>query len=364
MANIDFTHGGNIYQIKEKIIDFSANINPLGLTKAAKQAVLKNIDDILHYPDSWAEGLTKKIASYWKIKEENILLGNGSCELIYLIARFSKPQTALIPIPTFSEYERALRAVKSKVKFLKLKENFVLDLNKAEKADTAFICNPNNPTGNLLIKNRELNPVRGRMQTASTISNGVKSFPAKLTVIDETFMDFLPDEKKHTFIQQACKNKNIMVLRTFTKFFALPGLRVGYLTTHKDLVKKLKKTCAPWSINIFAQELAKVMINDKKYIENTHKLVKKEQSFLISEIGKIRGLSIYPSAANFFLIKIEKPKITSLLLRKKLIRKGILIRDCSNFRNLNDKFIRIAVRGHSQNQRLITAFKEVLYADS
>lgn len=348
MANMNFSHGGDIYRIKEKIIDFSANINPLGLSKAAKAEVLRNIDNILHYPEPRAGGLTKKIADYWKIKEENILLGNGSCELIYLIASFFKPKTAIIPVPAFSEYERALRAVRSRIKFLKLKENFALDANKAVKADIAFICNPNNPTGNLLIKNRE-----------------IKNFPAGTKIIDETFMDFLPDEKKHTFIYQACENKNIITLRTFTKFFALPGLRVGYLVAHKDLVKKLKQSCAPWSINIFAQKLAAVMLEDKKYIKNTRELVKEQRNFLTGELKEfpVKSLTVYPSSVNFLLIKIKNKKFTSSSLKEKLIQKGVLIRDCSNFRGLDGEFIRIAVRSRSQNRGLIASLREILYAD-
>jgi len=350
MGDIDFSHGGNVGQLKGKyaagIVDFSASINPLGLSEGSRRVILENIDNILHYPEPWAQSLAEKIACYWKIKKENILLGNGSCELIYLIADFFQPKKAVIPAPTFCEYERALVSLKTKVDFIKLKEKdgFKLDMPKI-KADMFFVCNPNNPTGNLLIKHREKS-----------------CFGAKITVIDETFMDFLPDEKKHTFIPKACRDKNTIVLRSFTKFFALPGLRAGYLTAHPDLIKKLKAKRPPWSVNIFAQRLAETMLGNNSYIRDTHKLIKAQKKYLEESLKKIRGIKVYPSSANFFLVKIEGKKITSSFLREKLIEKGVLIRDCFNFRNLNNKFIRIAVRSQAQNRRFITALKEVLHA--
>jgi len=350
MGNIDFSHGGDIHRLKGKhkgrVVDFSASINPLGLSKSSRKVILKNIDNVLHYPQPWAQSLAEKIASYWKIKKENILLGNGSCELIYLITEFFRPERAVIPAPTFSEYERALAFLKTKVDFIKLREaeGFKLKMPKA-RTDMLFVCNPNNPTGNLLIK-READ------------------FTAKITVIDEAFMDFLPDEKKHTFIHRACKDKNIIVLRSFTKFFALPGLRAGYLVAHPDLIKKLKTKLAPWSINIFAQKIAENILKDNFYISNTRKFIEAQKRHLKESLENIKGLKVFPSAANFFLARIEDKKVTSSFLKGELIKKGFLIRDCSNFRGLNNRYIRVAVRTQAQNKGLVCALKEVLGAYS
>ncbi|MDP2755415.1 MAG: threonine-phosphate decarboxylase CobD [Nitrospirota bacterium] len=348
MVDIDFFHGGNIYEIKRRykkdVIDFSANINPLGLTEDIKREFIRCYRLIPHYPDPEAKDLIRQIAEYWAIDEQNILIGNGSTELIYLIAHAFKPEKALIPVPTFSEYERAVRSVGSKIEFLKLREmdSFTLKIINSDKAYISFISNPNNPTGNLLIENKKF------------VLN------SKLNVIDEAFMDFLPDEQKHTFIWKAVKDKNFIVLRSFTKFFALPGLRIGYLIAHKDLIKRLKQVQPPWSVNSIAQHLAQILLNDRDYIEKTRRLINEERGFLFNELARIKGLKPYLSVANFFLVKIIDSRLDSSILIGRLIQKGILIRDCSNFRNLNNRFIRIAVRFRRENTKLIKALREEL----
>ncbi len=343
MDNLDFSHGGNIYEVnKIDIIDFSANINPLGLPTRIKKTIYNNFDKILHYPDPAARNITRKIAKYWEIDEENILLGNGSVELIYLITSTYKPKTTLVPVPTFSEYERAAKSAKSKIRFLRLKEKegFKLNLSHVGNTDIAFFCNPNNPTGNLILEN----------------SVAVKN----LAVVDEAFMDFLPNQKNHTLIWKATKSKKIIILRTLTKFFALPGLRMGYLIAHKNIINKLRQNLPPWNTNSLAQIAAEQILNDKNYINKTYKLIKKERKFLFEQLAEISGLRPYPSVTNFLLIKIEREDITSKSLKELLIKKGILIRDCGNFRNLNDKYIRVAIRSHKENLKLLNALKEVI----
>jgi threonine-phosphate decarboxylase len=350
MAYLNFSHGGNIWEIRQKyrkeIIDFSANINPLGIPQTVKNALYNNLDKILHYPDSEAKNITKKITKYWGIKEENVLLGNGSIELIYLIVNTFKPRTSLIAIPSFSEYERALKNVKSKIQFLKLKEkeNFSLNLCRFNRTDIFFIGNPNNPTGNLILKDRRK----------------ARQIKSQLIVVDEAFMDFLPNQKEHTLIWKAVKDKKFIVLRTLTKFFALPGLRIGYLIAHKNIINRLKQYQPPWSTNSLAQLAAEIILNDKKYIKKTYRLIEKEKKFLLRQLAKINGLKPYPSEANYLLIKTEKNNITSGVLRKSLIKKGILIRDCNNFRGLNNKYIRVAVRSHKENLKLIEALRKTI----
>ncbi|UCD55425.1 MAG: threonine-phosphate decarboxylase [Candidatus Omnitrophota bacterium] len=347
MANLNFLHGGNIHEARRRhgkeIIDFSANINPLGLPANVKASIYRNFDAALNYPDPDARDITREIAKYWNIKEENILVGNGSAELIYLIVSACRPKTVLMPAPSFSEYERAARGAGSKPGFLKLREKdgFKPDFPGAGNADILFICNPNNPTGNVIVDS----------------CRDLIKLPNKFAVIDEAFMDFLPCEKEHTLIWEARKNKKIIVLRSFTKFFALPGLRIGYLVAHKDFVKFLRRHQIPWSINAFAQLAAKRILSNKVYIKKTRLLIERERSFLFDEISGIKGLTPYPSVTNFILIKITKPGVTSKSLKESLITKGILIRDCSNFRALNDKYIRVAVRSRKENLKLLKALK-------
>lgn len=347
MPYVDFSHGGNIYEIRreygKEIIDFSANINPLVLPPAVKRAVHKNFDKILHYPDSHAAGLVQKIAEYWGISKKNLLLGNGSAELIYLITASLRPKRVLIPIPTFSEYERASRNVNSEIRFLRLQkgEDFKWNLPVPGNADIIFLCHPNNPTGDFILNDPK------------EIGQLGNSF----IVVDEAFMDFVPDQRDHTLIWKAAKSQNLIVLRTFTKLFAMPGLRIGYMVAHKDIINKLRQHQPPWSINSLAQVAAEAILNESGYVCRTHRLIEKERGFLFSELEKIEGLKPYPSKVNFLLIRIDKQGMTSSLLTKGLIRKGILIRDCSNFRNLDNKFIRIAVRSHKENLKLIEALR-------
>ncbi|MBL7151664.1 MAG: threonine-phosphate decarboxylase [Candidatus Omnitrophica bacterium] len=345
MAGLNFSHGGNIYNFKKEVIDFSANINPLGLPLGIKGSICKDLESILHYPDPQARGLTAGISRYWGIGRENILAGNGSIELIYLILHALRPKTAVIPVPSFSEYERAAGIANCKIRFLKLKEKegFKLNLASLGNADILFVPNPNNPTGNLLLQ-----------EPADS-----KKFSGRLLIADEAFMDFLPDEKKHTLIWRAVKHKNLIVLRTFTKFFALPGLRAGYLVAHQDIIRRLKQCQPPWSVNTLAQDAAEMILHEKGYIKKTRIFVEKQRGHLFREISAIRGLRPYPSEANFILIRIENETSASLLA-KRLIQKGILIRDCSNFRGLGNKFIRVAVRSRAENSKLIRAMKECI----
>lgn len=343
-------HGGNIYQMEKKygraLLDFSANINPMGLPAKIKNRLYGNFQSILHYPDVAAERITDKIAEYWQIKKQNVLVGNGSVDLIYLLLHAFQPKGVLIPSPAFSEYERAARCVGSKVNFLKLSEskNFQFQGLNSLDADALFLCNPNNPTGNLVFKNRRL----------------IENLSAKLVIIDEAFMDFLPDEEKYTLVWKAQANKKITVLRTFTKFFALPGLRIGYLVAHRDIVNKLKQKQIPWNVNSFAQLAAELILGDREYIEETRQTIEKERAFLFTEITGIKKLRPYPSVANFLLVKINHAKLTSSLLKMRLIQKRILVRDCVNFRGLGNKFIRIAVRSRNENLRLIEALREAV----
>jgi threonine-phosphate decarboxylase len=349
MDNLAFKHGGNIYEMEKKFkrgfLDFSANINPLGLPSGLKKLLYKNFQRVFNYPDINTENITCKIAQYWRIKKGNILVGNGSVELIYLIISAFSPKTALIPSPSFCEYERAARNINARIKFIKLQEeeNFKLNPSGLRASDIVFLCNPNNPTGNLILPD-------GRI---------IEKFSNKLTVIDEAFMDFLPDEKRHTLIRRTQTDKRIIVLRTFTKFFALPGLRIGYLVAHRDIIARLREYRIPWSVNFFAQLAAELVLGDREYINDTRQLIEKERRFLINALLGTKNLTPFPSVTNFLLIKINNKNLTSSMLSKRLLRKGILIRDCANFRGLSNKFIRIAVRSHGENVRLIKALEKI-----
>lgn len=346
MENL-YQHGGNIYEIKQReqasVLDFSANINPLGIPSRIKKLLSRQLKDLVHYPDTKAHHLRVALAHYWKVKEENVLVGNGSTELIYLIMNAFQPDKVILPVPSFTEYERAARTSGSQVRFIHMLEgeSFSLNFVRINNCDMLFICNPNNPTGNLIVSSRA----------------DIKNIPVKRIVIDEAFMDFVPDEKIHTFIPEAVRSKKIMVLRTLTKLFALPGLRVGYLIAHRNVIQTLKEYQIPWSVNILAQTAAAHALNEVAFIQYSKQLIEKERSFLYERLGRISGLKPYPSVVNFLLVKIKDKRLTSSCLKERLLKKSILIRDCANFRGLDKQFIRVAVRTHKENMQLAQALE-------
>ncbi|MFH2137366.1 MAG: threonine-phosphate decarboxylase CobD [Candidatus Omnitrophota bacterium] len=345
-----FSHGGNIYGLGgnkgKRIYDFSANINPLGIPRQAQKVLRSQINEVVNYPDPQARKLVAEIADYWKIKPENVLVGNGSAELLYDIVRLLKPKTACVPIPSFSEYERALKIADCRINFLRLKENedFAGDLTKVQPADMFLFGHPNNPTANMIAADKK-----------TLLKLRFKHF-----VADEAFMDFVPGENKYSFIKEAVKNKKLTVLRTFTKFFALPGLRIGYVAAHKDVIAKLREIQVPWTVNVMAQLAALEMLRNKAYAEKTKILIAREQKWLFDELRGIAFLKVYPSLVNFLLVKIKRKNITAEKLRECLIRKGVLIRDCANFRGLGKFFFRVAVRTRKENKILVKGLKVIL----
>ena len=354
-------HGGNVEEIarkydlrEEEIIDFSANINPLGPPSKVIKALKENLDKIARYPDPEAIDLREELSKYLKINPENIIVGNGAIELIHLICRVLKPEKSLIVVPAFSEYESALKSVGCKTHFfpLKSRDNLRLDIEELSRnlknIDLLFLCNPNNPAGQLINK--------ADMLKIADITRKRGIF----LVIDEVFMDFVEDEKEETLIQEAIKRNNLFVIRSLTKFFALPGIRIGYGIGNKRLLKKLKIHKEYWSVNALAQIAGIAALKDKEYVKKTKELISKERKFLYHKLSKINGLRPYSSVANFIFCRLTTNRVNSTIIRKKLIQKNILIRDCSSFRSLNNRYIRIAVRTHRENLHLINSFSVLL----
>ena len=350
-----YSHGGNIRKIledyrfnpeKTEIIDFSVNLNPLGLSKKVKSSILNNINSVLHYPDVFYKKLKEKIAGYSGIKYENILAGNGSIEFIYLIPGVLSVKKALIPIPTFSEYESAVKITGAKLLFIKTieKENFRIDIDKIVKnihqVDIVFLCNPNNPTGYLI----PYDEIKFLIEKCE--KKGVFLF------IDETFIEFTDKYPESSAVKEARNRKNLLVLRSLTKFFSIPGLRIGYIAGNKNLIQKINKFQPPWSVNSIGSEVAKNILEDYEYIKRSKIYIKKERERFLNELTKIGFIKPFNTSANFVLCKLDN-KLTSSELFDKLVKKGIIIRDCSNFRGLNNKFIRLAIRRREENDKLI-----------
>jgi len=354
-------HGGNLkeaslkYKIgRDEIIDFSANISPLGLSPKVREALSNNIDLALSYPDPYCDELKREISAYLGTDKENILAGNGSCDLIYLIARTFNPRKTLILIPTFSEYEYAVKMSGGRCQFFKLPEekDFLWKkesiLKHLKGIDLAFICNPNNPTGRLISKEDLLFIVTACEKWEATI------------VVDEAFIDFVEDYNHFTLVSEVVPNENLLILRSLTKFFALAGLRVGYIEKEKRIIKELEGKQSPWSVNGLGQIAAREALKDQNFIEKTKSYIQQEKKYLWEKLKEIEGIEPYPAAANFIFCRLTKGGINSSLLAEKLGCQGILIRDCSTFRGLDNRFIRVAVRKREENLKLISALREAV----
>jgi threonine-phosphate decarboxylase len=353
-----FEHGGNIYKIagelglpEGRMIDFSASINPLGISEKVTETIKKGMDGLVNYPDPDTSILREKIAEHHDIDPGTILCGNGSTELIYLIPRALKPERVLIPAPTFSEYERACKlSYELRVMSYELKEenNFRISTDEFISAINTlsfnsklitpdskliFLCNPNNPTGALLQK-----------EEISDIADAARKHKCYL-VVDEAFIDFTPEE---SVINKVRDNPYLIVLRSMTKFHALTGLRIGYAVLHEDLIGRVLKFKEPWTVNNLAQVAAVAALDDRDYIEKTYRLITREKKYIEKSLKKC-GISFFQSAVNYYLLKVTDARELVVRLRNK----GILVRDCSNFRALNNSYVRIAVKSRKHNEMLI-----------
>lgn len=358
-------HGGNIKHTihhlpcsanrqggNNGILDFSASINPLGYPKNVRKIIWENFDDILHYPDIDCSSLRKRIAQKIKHHDDEILVGNGSTELFYLIPRTLKPAKGIVFQPTFSEFAEALKCSHTEVFHHVLKEEdgfcfgYYKDYFRDNKTEMAFLCNPNNPTGQLVEK--------------GVILDMARLHPNVTFVVDEAFMDFVDTPERYSVINEAGAMRNLIVVRSLTKFYGFPGLRVGYLVAHADLVKKMMQYKEPWSVNTFAQYAAMVAMEDEAFISRSREFMFTERLFLFHELSNIRGFLPYKPTGNYIFIKINRDGMTSSLLCRQLLEHGIAIRDCSNFIGLNDNYFRVAVKTRNENVQLIAALKDII----
>ena len=361
---VDF-HGGNIYKIyREKgmkeILDYSSNINPYGLPKKFERAVIENLSVLEKYPDPDYVELREEIVKTNKVELKNIIVGNGATEIIFLYMKVLKAKKILIVSPTFGEYERAMKATLDdiQVDYFKLEEaeNFVLNIEKIKtelqkKYDLLVICNPNNPTGQFL-SIKELEKI---LEKCTEV--GTKLF------VDEAFVEFVEDWGEKSIIKTGKNKKNLFVLRAFTKFFAIPGLRLGYgICFDDEFMTKMLEKKEPWSVNNIAELAGKILLQDREYIEKTNNWIKIEKKYMYENLKEIEGLKTYKTEINFILVKIKNEylyKVNAQILREKMLEKGILIRDASNFVYLNDNYFRLAVKDRKNNVRVLEALKEI-----
>ena len=337
-------HGGDIYTHKI-LLDFSANINPFGIPEIVRKAAVEAIDECNAYPDPYCRKLRQRLAEEEKIPDGWILCGNGAADLIYSFAySLPKDKPVLIVSPTFSEYETALSAAGIKADYFMLSERngFVLDDSilsiDFSKYSALFICTPNNPTGIT---------VRPELLT-KLAETGVRLF------CDMCFMDLTSSPQLYDVPELLRKYPDLVVLKAFTKSFAIPGLRLGYaLCSDGKLMAAMAEKSPCWNVSIPAQAAGCAALSCKDWLSDCVKKIEAERDRIAGELESI-GLKVYPGEANFLLLYSDKNLYSSLLER------GIMVRDCSNYKGLQKGFIRIATRRKEENDQLLAVIKEVL----
>lgn len=348
---MEFQHGGDIYRNAIEY-DFSANINPLGMPPKCRQAIENAITHIGEYPDCRGEKLCRSIAEAEGIKEKQFILGNGAAELIYALCNAVRPKLASTVAPTFSEYEYAVTASGGSMEFWNLEEadGFRTDRliqdwllqKKLENMDIFFLCNPNNPTG--VVMNKE------QLLYLADYCKKTNTF----LCVDECFLPFLEAEEAYTMKRELENYPQLIVLRAFTKIYGMPGLRLGYaMTANERLLRKMQQCLPPWNTSVIAQAAGIEAIQDTGFVKKTREIIRQEKKYLIKEMQEGLAEKIYDSEANYIFFR-SRPD-----LKKRLLEKKILIRDCSNYRNLTEGYFRIAVRSHEENEELIRRWREI-----
>lgn len=343
-------HGGDILsfeqQYGEKPLDFSASLNPLGMPEGVKNAVLGAVSGAYAYPDPYSRLLSARLAEALGISPSQLIFGNGSAELMYLFASALRPKRALLPVPSFSEYECALNSAESDIVYHKLnaENGFRLDisiLDKIEGCDALFLCQPNNPTGQLI----DSDLLDAILQKCAHC--GTKLF------LDECFLEFIPDGKAISKISQIERFKNLFILGSFTKLYGMAGLRLGYgICADKAFLERMESCRQPWSVSALAQAAGIAALEETDFVNSTLELIETEKTFLSHEL-KALGIKAVFGEANYLFFYTQNAK-----LKEQLSSRGILIRDCSSFRGLSEGCYRIAIRTRSENERLIGAIRE------
>lgn len=342
-------HGGDLYG-RQDMLDFSENVNPLGLPDSVKQALLEKADSFGFYPDPFCRDLTAALAGRENLPPEWIRFGNGAADLIYRAALGLRPKRALILAPTFSEYEYALRAADCETAFHTLyeKDGFRLTetiLKKLSPAlDMVILCNPNNPTGQPAGRDLLLRIAKKCAECGTTL------------LVDECFVPFLDVPEEETMVGELAKFPNVMVLGAFTKFYAMAGLRLGHLFCADAKRREALDRCAPpWNISAPAQAAGLAALADASYVERTRALVPRERIWLCAALTKC-GVTVIGSKADYVFFKCNAcPNLAA-----RLEKEGVLIRDCGNYRGLDSRFSRAGVKTHEKNERLVAAIEGIL----
>ena len=356
-------HGSDIEKIceyyhlkKEDIINFGANVNPLGLSASVKAALASHLDILSSYPDREYTSLREVLSAYCRIPSDYILPGNGSSELISLLIDALSPKHTLILGPTYSEYSRELSFSGSTQEYYHLKEeqDFRLDADDLctvlakGNYDLLIICNPNNPTSSAILHDDM------EKLLCFCADHGV------FVMIDETYVEFAPDIEAVTAVPFTQRFTNLCVLRGVSKFFAAPGMRFGYAVTgNPDFLRKMKEKQIPWSLNSVGAYACELLFQDQDYIDRTRQLILTERGRMYDALSQLASFKVFQPYANFLLLKILKEEKTAFDVFETCIKNGLMIRDCSSFQCLDGEFVRFCIMMPEDNSRLLKVLEKV-----
>lgn len=356
-------HGSDIEKIceyyhlkKEDIINFGANVNPLGLSASVKAALASHLDILSSYPDREYTSLREVLSAYCRIPSDYILPGNGSSELISLLIDALSPRHTLILGPTYSEYSRELSFSGSTQEYYHLKEeqDFRLDADDLctvlakGNYDLLIICNPNNPTSSAILHDDM------EKLLCFCADHGV------FVMIDETYVEFVPDIEDVTAVPFTQRFTNLCVLRGVSKFFAAPGMRLGYAVTgNPDFLRKMKEKQIPWSLNSAGAYAGELLFQDQDYIDRTRQLILTERGRMYDALSQLASFKVFQPYANFLLLKILKEGKTAFDVFETCIKNGLMIRDCSSFQCLDGEFVRFCIMMPEDNSRLLKVLEKV-----
>lgn len=370
-------HGGNIFQFAHEqriepyeVVDFSANINPLGPSQRGLDALNAQLRYISHYPDATNDDVLNAIADTYGMDKHQIIVGNGAAELLYAICRLPGYTGAFVPAPGFSEYKEALEASKIPVRdifyrpreddngqpyfevpYLAL-ETFAAELKGQDGRIIVFLGNPNNPDGTLLDKDH--------IRTVASMLKDANS----LLVIDESFIDFVGNDplqdNEHSMRSLVNEFDNIIVVHSFTKFYAVPGLRIGAAFTNETLITQLQQYIPSWSVNTLAQAYTKAALNDVDYIKRTKQELNEERAFMYNALDAIEGITVYPPSANFILFQVNQEGITANYINEELKKYNMIVRNCDSYVGLTNHWVRIAIKDHDTNIKLVDKLTDIL----
>lgn len=349
-------HGGEIFRSARElnlaageIVDFSASINPLGMPAGVRRAAVEAIAEAVHYPEADAASLLASLAAHHRLPAECLLTGNGSTELLYLLPRVLRPRRALVVTPAFSEYERSLQQAGAVIERFPLEpeDGFRFDpralLSRVGPGiDLVLLANPGNPSGAGLLP-----------EAVAEVAHAMRG--RAVLAVDEAFIDFCPHL---SVLDQVPAHPNLYVFRSLTKFYAIPGLRAGYLAGPSAGISALAAACPPWSLSVPALAAARACLAEEEFRHRTLQLVPALRQEMAAALTRL-GLTVFPSEANYLLCRLPEGG-SAAALAPALRQRGLLVRDCSGFHPLDGRYLRVAVRSAEENARLLEELPGVL----